>query len=77
CIVFVLFAFPVGLLARKSGRALGFGIGLLMASLYWWLLLIGHTLGIRLELPPMFAMWFPNLVVFIVACAFLAVRTNR
>lgn len=77
CIVFVLFAFPVGLLARKSGRALGFGIGLLMASLYWWLLLIGHTLGIRLELPPMFSMWFPNLVVFIVACAFLAVRTNR
>ncbi len=77
CIVFVLFAFPVGLLARKSGRAVGFGIGLLMASLYWWLLLIGHTLGIRLELPPMFAMWFPNLVVFIVACVFLAVRTNR
>jgi lipopolysaccharide export system permease protein len=77
CIVFVLFAFPVGLLARKSGRAVGFGIGLLMASLYWWLLLIGHTLGIRLELPPVFAMWFPNLVVFIVACVFLAVRTNR
>jgi lipopolysaccharide export system permease protein len=77
CIIFVLFAFPVGLLARKSGRAVGFGIGLLMASLYWWLLLIGHTLGIRLELPPVFAMWFPNLVVFIVACVFLAVRTNR
>jgi lipopolysaccharide export system permease protein len=77
CIVFVLFAFPVGLLARKSGRAVGFGIGLLMASLYWWLLLIGHTLGIRLELPPAFAMWFPNLVVFIVACVFLALRTNQ
>jgi lipopolysaccharide export system permease protein len=77
CIVFVLFAFPVGLLARKSGRAVGFGIGLLMASMYWWLLLIGHTLGIRLEMPPGFAMWFPNLVVFIVACVLLAVRTNR
>jgi lipopolysaccharide export system permease protein len=77
CVVFVLFAFPVGLLARKSGRAVGFGIGLLMASLYWWLLLIGHTLGIRLELPPAFAMWFPNLVVFVAAVTMLAIRTRQ
>ena len=77
CVVFVLFAFPVGLLARKSGRAVGFGIGLLMASLYWWLLLIGHTLGIRLELPPAFAMWFPNLVVFITGTTLLIARSNR
>jgi lipopolysaccharide export system permease protein len=77
CIVFVLFAFPVGLLARKSGRAVGFGIGLLMASLYWWLLLMGHTLGIRLELPPAFAMWFPNLVVFIAAVTMLTIRTRQ
>jgi lipopolysaccharide export system permease protein len=77
CVVFMLFAFPVGLLARKSGRAVGFGIGLLMASLYWWLLLIGHTLGIRLELPPAFAMWFPNLVVFIAATTMLLVRARR
>ena len=77
CVVFVLFAFPVGLLARKSGRAVGFGIGLLMASMYWWLLLIGHTLGIRLELPPAFAMWFPNLVVFIAGMTLLIVRSNR
>jgi len=77
CVVFMLFAFPVGLLARKSGRAVGFGIGLLMASLYWWLLLIGHTLGIRLELPPAFAMWFPNLVVFIAATTMLTIRTRQ
>ena len=77
CVVFVLFAFPVGLLAKKSGRSVGFGIGLLMASLYWWLLLIGHTLGIRLELPPAFAMWFPNLVVFFAATAMLTLRTRQ
>jgi len=77
CVVFVLFAFPVGLLAKKSGRSVGFGIGLLMASLYWWLLLIGHTLGIRLELPPAFAMWFPNLVVFVAATTMLTLRTRQ
>jgi lipopolysaccharide export system permease protein len=77
CVVFVLFAFPVGLLARKSGRAVGFGVGLLMASLYWWLLLIGHTLGIRLELPPAFAMWFPNLVVLAAAGTLMLIRSSR
>jgi lipopolysaccharide export system permease protein len=77
CIVFVLFAFPVGMLARRAGRAVGFGIGLLMASLYWWLLLIGHTLGIRLELPPAFAMWFPNLVVFLIASTFMLIKARR
>ncbi len=77
CLVFVLFAFPVGLMARKSGRAVGFGIGLLMASVYWWVLFVGHTLGIRLELPPVFAMWFPNLVVFSAAVVFFTIRARR
>jgi lipopolysaccharide export system permease protein len=77
CLVFVLFAFPVGLMARKSGRAVGFGIGLLMASVYWWILFVGHTLGIRLELPPVFAMWFPNLVVFSAAVVFFFIRAKR
>ena len=44
---------------------------------YWWLLLIGHTLGIRLELPPAFAMWFPNLVVFMAATAMLTLRMRQ
>lgn len=74
CLVFVLFAFPTAMLARRSGRAVGFGLGLLVASLYWGLLFTGHTLGIRLELPPAAAMWFPNLLVLVAGSTLLAAR---
>jgi lipopolysaccharide export system permease protein len=77
CLVFVVFAFPVGLLARRSGRAVGFGVGLLMTSLYWWLLLLGHSLGIRLEIAPAIAMWFPNLLIFFAGVTLLVLRWRR
>ncbi len=67
CLIFIAFAFPVGLYTRRAGRTVGFGIGLLMASLYWGLLFTGHTLGLRLEISPFLAMWFPNLVVLLAA----------
>jgi lipopolysaccharide export system permease protein len=77
CLVFVLFAFPVGLLARRSGRAVGFGVGLLVTSLYWWLLFLGHSLGIRLEIPPAIAMWYPNLVILVAGITLLLLRWRR
>jgi lipopolysaccharide export system permease protein len=72
CLVFVLFAFPTGMLARRSGRAVGFGLGLLVSALYWGMLFVGHTLGIRLLFPPPLAMWLPNLLILAAGGALLA-----
>jgi lipopolysaccharide export system permease protein len=77
CLFFVLFAFPVGLYARKSGRSVGFGLGLLMSAVYWGLLFTGHNLGIRLELSPFLAMWFPNIFVLVLGSAALTARMYR
>jgi lipopolysaccharide export system permease protein len=74
CLIFVLFAFPLSLLARRSGRAMGFGLGLLVSAVYWGLLFMGQTLGMRLELPPPLAMWLPNLLVLAAAVVLLANR---
>ncbi len=74
CLVFVLFAFPTGMLARRSGRAVGFGLGLLVSTLYWGMLFVGHTLGIRLQFPPLLAMWLPNAVILAAGGALLAWR---
>jgi lipopolysaccharide export system permease protein len=74
CLIFVLFAFPIALLARRSGRAVGFGIGLLVSTVYWGLLFTGQTLGMRVELPPPLAMWLPNLLVLAAAISLLASR---
>ncbi len=76
CLVFIVFAFPVGLYARRSGRAVGFGVGLFMAAFYWGLLFVGHSLGIRLDVPAAVAMWFPN-VLILAAGGLLLVRRLR
>lgn len=61
--VFVVLSFPVGARARRSGRSVGFGLGLLFAVVYWALLIGGQTMGARLGFSPFWSMWLPDLVV--------------
>ncbi|MDR1899649.1 MAG: LptF/LptG family permease [Treponema sp.] len=49
---FVFLAVSLGLLAKKSGQTVGFIFGLLIAVIYWALLLGGQTMGIRLGYYP-------------------------
>lgn len=73
---FVLLAFPLGSRARKSGRAVGFGLGLLVAVAYWGVLIGGQTLGLRAGFDPFLAMWVPNGLVVMFSIPFL-VRGSR
>lgn len=77
CMIFVFLAFPVGMFARRSGRSVGFGLGLLFSVIYWVLLVIGQTLGLKLDFTPVFSMWFPNAVIFLSAVIIMAVRFRR
>ncbi len=77
-IAFVIFAFPVGLTARKSGRAIGFGVGLFVSFLYWASIFGGQTLGVQHpQIPAWLTMWAPNIVVTIFGVWFLIVRARR
>ncbi|MBU0928547.1 MAG: LptF/LptG family permease [Spirochaetes bacterium] len=71
---FVFLAFPLGARARKSGKAVGFGLGLLVAVAYWGLLIGGQTLGLRTGFDSFLAMWAPNILVLVVAAPFLIPR---
>lgn len=72
---FVLLAFPVGLLFRKSGKMVGMGIGLGVSFLYWVFMYGSDTIASRLPYPPFYLMWFPNFVVLSLAIlAFLLGR---
>lgn len=77
CLAFVIFAFPVGIRARKSARAVGFGIGLVVSFLYWGGIFAGQTIGLQQpQIPAFLTMWTPNLllVVFGAALFFLGRR---
>lgn len=78
CLVFVVFAFPVGLFTKRSGRAVGFGIGLLVSVLYWSMLIAGQTVGMqRQEISPFLSMWGPNFVVLLIGVVLFGVRFRK
>jgi len=77
CVIFLLFAFPAGVLTRKGGRSIGFGIGLFVCMLYWGFLFAGQTLGIRSDLSPWLAIWTGNLVILAAGVTLLFIRSRR
>jgi len=74
CLCFVLFAFPAGLFSKRSGRTVGFGVGLLFSLFYWCMMFAGHTIGIRSEVNSFMAMWLPNFVMLFIALMLYIVR---
>jgi lipopolysaccharide export system permease protein len=77
CLVFAFFAFPVGVRARRSGRTVGFGVGLFVAIVYWGLLVAGQTFGVRMSLSPALSMWFPDAIVLFAGAVFFMAGARR
>ncbi|MCL2184987.1 MAG: LptF/LptG family permease [Treponema sp.] len=59
---FVFLAVSLGLMAKKSGQTVGFIFGNIIAVLYWSMLFIGQTMGLRVGTPPFWSMWLPNIL---------------
>ncbi len=76
CIPFVVLAFPLGLTARRGGRAVGFFVGLLLATFYWSLLVLGRSLGLRSEISPFVVMALPDILLLLAGIA-LYPKRNR
>jgi lipopolysaccharide export system permease protein len=74
---FVFLAVSLGLLAKKSGQTVGFIFGLIIAVIYWALLLGGQTMGIRLGYSPFWSMWFPNILAISVGLLMGIIRIRR
>jgi lipopolysaccharide export system permease protein len=77
CLVFAFFSFPIGVRARRSGRTVGFGVGLFVAIVYWGLLVAGQTFGVRMSLSPALSMWFPDAVVLLAGALFFVAGARR
>ncbi len=77
CLSFLILAFPLGLTNRRSGKMMGFGIGLFITIVYWSLLMgtkiyaykgIGNTLLI---------MAIPNLFVLTITAIIIPIRFKK
>ena len=71
---FSVLAFALGLGAKTNGQAVGFIAGLVIAVVYWVLLVGGQTLSLRLSFNGMVTMWLPNAVVLVAGIIVLLLR---
>lgn len=71
CVILALLAAPLGLQVHRGGGRGGIGLGIMLIVINYILLMFGESLGRGGKLPPVFAMWMPNLVMGLLAAVFL------
>jgi len=74
---FVFIAVSLGLMAKKSGQTVGFIFGVIIAVLYWSMLFIGQTMGLRIGTPPFISMWYPNIFFLITGVILAIIKVRR
>jgi LPS export ABC transporter permease LptG/LPS export ABC transporter permease LptF len=76
CMVFGLFALPLGINNRRGGKASGFAVSIGILMLYYILLNNGEEAARFGRIPAWLAMWSPNILLATLG-VFLLVRRNR
>jgi lipopolysaccharide export LptBFGC system permease protein LptF len=62
-IAFMLIALPIGIMAGKGGKVIGFGMSLGIVLVYYTLLILALNLSEKGYVPASFIMWLPNVIV--------------
>jgi Predicted permeases len=74
---FVFLAVSLGLMAKKSGQTVGFIFGNIIAVIYWSMLFIGQTMGLRVGTPPFWSMWLPNILSLAIGLVLAIIRVSK
>jgi len=75
CLVFGLVGLPLGVVNRRGGRAAGFAVSTAIVLGYYVLYASGETRAAKGTVPPILAMWLPNLLL--VALGLFAISRVR
>ncbi len=76
CFILVFITFPLSFLRLKHGRLFGFGVSLVVASTYWFLLFFAQTQILDVSINPGFLIWIPNGIIAVISIVLL-LRTRR
>ncbi|MBQ0166160.1 MAG: LptF/LptG family permease [Treponema sp.] len=61
---FALLAIPLAIIfGKRNGQTIGLIIGILLSVLYWAMMIMGQTLGIRNGLNGFWTMWLPDILI--------------
>ena len=76
CIVLALIGIPLGLSAKKGGKATGFVLTIILVFVYYFISLFGVTLARQGKVPPALGVWLSN-AIFLVTGMVLLWRADR
>jgi lipopolysaccharide export system permease protein len=74
---FVFLAVSLGLMAKKSGQTVGFIFGNIIAVIYWSMVFIGQTMGLRLGTSPFWSMWYSNVLCLVIGLIMALRRVTK
>jgi len=74
---FVFLAVSLGLMAKKSGQTVGFIFGNIIAVIYWSMLFVGQTMGLRVGTSPFWSMWLPNILSLGIGVVLAIIRISK
>ena len=74
---FVFLAVSLGLMAKKSGQTVGFMAGNIIAVIYWSMVFIGQTMGLRLGTSPFWSMWYSNVLCLAIGIVLALRRVTK
>lgn len=70
-VFFALLALPLAaLFGKHNGQTIGLVLGVIIAVLYWALMILGQQFGLRNGLDGFWTMWLPNILVGVFAILF-------
>ncbi len=76
CFFFIFITIPLSYMKFKHGRLVGFGLSMLIAVFYWYMILIAQLKTFSYAFNPLFLMWAPNIIVLLIAIVLIKVWRN-
>jgi len=77
CIIFAIFASPIGIYSKRAGFTIGFILGLFLCAFYWFSYYGSRVLGVKEMLPPFISIFGPNLIFLVIGIIFLIKRLRE
>jgi lipopolysaccharide export system permease protein len=65
-LVFVIIAFPLGIITHRREKSIGFGLSLLILVMYYIMLVASETMALKEILSPPLISWMPNIITFLI-----------
>lgn len=76
CTMLIFLTFSLSFFRVKHGRLIGFGLSMLVAVVYWYMLFFAQMQIFSVPFNPAFLIWIPNVLLFSIG-VFLLLLTRR